>query len=1208
MSNNFINNEVPSRSVTPSLGFASSSSHLSSMQYNPHLNNFQQQQQQQIPQHNGYNSPMSPFNNLVGGNPNYNSFTNPNQQIATPLQKLNSNNNFMQQPSPLNPVISSFSSATHINAQTPPMVHQLMAGAPINQPQMGLPNLVSNWNYIDAQNEIRGPFTSMQMDSWFTSGYLNNDLRISHISCSPMNPFDDINVPLNYPYGMNSTKYVTLKEFMEYSNSTFQQNIFFNFDCLCTMIMKDFLSRGFNGGAKPFVSQQPQQIQQQPPPTPIQLQQPQQQQPIVSNMLPSNSIMSNQTNSITPSIVPQTTDISKLLDLDNLSKISSHEEISKLNHKILTESSSTKSTTTSKVSTQSSKPATLSFREALALKTPQHPNAYNHVQKKHVGVKASESRNTKTGVYDPNYYMVSDYVYRELFEYGIKDGLGNECHYLEHTAFMPVGKVVDNVIETADWPKDFYDHDNDYDTYENITFKSYNEIKSEKIKVQDPDSFEKSANYFARVHGTRLVSETNNTQDYSFLPAERVHFTLAKIVKDLFASIDSRTPIIDGTLITYLSKVYPDLLKKLLVSIRIILDSKVPFFDSVYEFIATNFTLLLPDTKLVFDKNIDILDLPFDETVFNLLRVYFINVDLHGTNFLHNVRKIMELLKFFDAKNEPYNKDSTINQVLNSSEYKKAKIDILISKIDGASSANKKKKKKNASNEAQAFKTKWDKVNFNIFTDDLPIHYYLSKGLDPRSVNASYKPIPLFNWNSLDKDFVFAKKEEIPLIIKKSSKETDTKQEITEKTFNETPVKSQTKDTNSKTKATQIPSTTLKAEVPVKLSEAEQKISALEKTKQKNLNSNINSKPNGKSKVLENKLPEPVVEKKLLFKWEKTEEPVNKGSILDIINEKKEEEKRLKEAKKLESTKIFVPPRDFIKEALLKEEQESQSKKVTSSGTPWIKDTDVVKTETIDPLRNVMNQKIKKNNKPSVSPTAIESVNAPVKKNLMPDTYTMSDDTKQKSNTPDPLAQLVDPKRKISIVKAKTPSPSPTFNDEFIKEQERLLKELELKKKQDDAQWVTIDKKQVPKGKKSIQIAKTTNAAILNPDKLRKVAAPKPTKVAVSSVLNQPTASSVGIPSSTQKEFVQWCEKNLGDADFLSILFSMDKANVSFFVDMVNSTSSNKPKINGKTATEFFKIKESFEKNRGFLSWNETLSNLNSKDDDWSFQTVKKKK
>ena len=36
------------------------------------------------------------------------------------------------------------------------------------------------WFYIDEQNEIQGPFTTLEMDSWFDKGFLFDELKICH--------------------------------------------------------------------------------------------------------------------------------------------------------------------------------------------------------------------------------------------------------------------------------------------------------------------------------------------------------------------------------------------------------------------------------------------------------------------------------------------------------------------------------------------------------------------------------------------------------------------------------------------------------------------------------------------------------------------------------------------------------------------------------------------------------------------------------------------------------------------------------------------------------------------------------------------------------------------------------------------------------------------------------------------------------------------
>lgn len=1154
MQNNFKNNDGLSRSSTPSLGFASSSGHLSNVQYNSPLNAFQSQQQ---PHQNGFNSPLSPYGNAVGGNSNFNGFASTPQQVnAPPILNMNASNKFMQPPQAFNPMMKTFPPSSHLAVQTPQISQPIISGTPYQQ--MSVPNLVSNWNYLDINNEVRGPFTSMQMDSWLTGGYFNNDLRICHVSCSPMNPFDDVKVSLSYPYGLNNTKYVTLKELMELSNGNFNQNTFFNYDCLCTMIMKDFLNRGFAANMNSPHLQAPLQSQK-------------------ANMMKNNTLL----NPVTPLVMQPFTNANN--DLEKPYKVVSHDEsiksseitmpMSKISSVGLVENKETVSKST--IAT------TLSFKEALFLKTPSHPAAYNHVQRKKVGVHPSNTKITRKGIYDQNYYLASDYTYNELFNHGIKDAIGNECSYQEHTAYMPVGKVVDDIIESENWPDDFYKSQDCFAAEDDLAKLTFNPTVPQPEKVSVPNKAEilKSSKYFARVHETRLKSSGDYLSEPTLLQEDIIVYA-STVIQNLVYSIDKRTPYIDGTVITYLSKVNADVLKKLFVAIRIILDSKVPFFNSVYSFVADNICTLLPKSHLVFNKSIDLLDLPYDKETFELLSSFFKSIDFASANSIEFIRKSMEILKFFDANNEPYKNSPVLLTFINSPEYKKAKIDLLISRIDDDSSSLKKKKKKRGNNEAQIFNDTWKNVELNLFTKDLPIHYYLTQGLDPRAnqLEMTYKAMPLFFWTKYEAKNSTVIKVDTPVPLSKSI------DKLVE-------VKTELKTINNKTTAeTKNKKLTSSSEVSLA---ADHGILNSQKIKPNTTDSKVHL--NLKEKKLENKLEETVIVKKSPFAWEKDEKTVAKASILDIINEKKKEEKRLKEAKKSEPVKAYEAPRDFIREALLKEE--NAAKQSSGAGTLLLKKNEFTNSD----FRQVIEQK---REKVSSASTDSSSAGTP-KKNVMPDTYVVNS-SKPKSNARDALSELLEEKKKLGQSKAKTP----VFNDDFIKEQEKLLRELELKKKQDDASWVTIDKKKAPKVKNGIQIAKTSNSAILNPEKLRKIAGPKALKSAVpeTKTTNTSSTSSVKIPFSSQKEFIQWCEKNLGDADFLAVLFSMEQANVSFFVDMVNSTASSKPKINGKTAAEFFKIKAALENSKGFLSWNEALSNLNTKDDDWSFQTVVKKK
>lgn len=51
----------------------------------------------------------------------------------------------------------------------------------INNPLIKNP-LDRVWSYIDEQNTIQGPFTSVEMNNWFEKGYFFNELKICHSS------------------------------------------------------------------------------------------------------------------------------------------------------------------------------------------------------------------------------------------------------------------------------------------------------------------------------------------------------------------------------------------------------------------------------------------------------------------------------------------------------------------------------------------------------------------------------------------------------------------------------------------------------------------------------------------------------------------------------------------------------------------------------------------------------------------------------------------------------------------------------------------------------------------------------------------------------------------------------------------------------------------------------------------------------------------
>ena len=48
------------------------------------------------------------------------------------------------------------------------------------------------WFYIDEQNEIQGPFTTLEMDSWFEKGFLFDELKICHSMTNKFFPLYDL--------------------------------------------------------------------------------------------------------------------------------------------------------------------------------------------------------------------------------------------------------------------------------------------------------------------------------------------------------------------------------------------------------------------------------------------------------------------------------------------------------------------------------------------------------------------------------------------------------------------------------------------------------------------------------------------------------------------------------------------------------------------------------------------------------------------------------------------------------------------------------------------------------------------------------------------------------------------------------------------------------------------------------------------------------
>ncbi|KAL6931514.1 uncharacterized protein HGUI_03194 [Hanseniaspora guilliermondii] len=1187
MQNNFNNMEVPYRMSTP-LGFASSSSNLAGMNYSPSTNH------STTPTHQGF--PLNKFN----------SYSSPAAMYAqVPVQPQQFGSNPM--------VFNNMHNMSHVNS--PNMVPQAM------MPNMGKPfqppPFTSLWNYLDDQNNVQGPFLSSQMDHWLSSGFFKSDLKICVAPNKLANPFDDPNVNLTYPCNIKTNEYITLEQFCKQTNSNINSPIFQNFDQLSNMMMRDFFSQKLPSGPS-------QNFPMPRPSIPKEMAQPTSHNTTVSSPLVTSSSIASAGSEKEKESVSK---YEENFETKNSISIESMREILANNEQKRNQFADSFSSPPEKTK--------MSFREALALKPPKHPLAYTHKDKREIAFPATKNILTRQGKYNPNYYIKSNYNYEELLNIGMKDESGSECTYSEYISYLSVGKIEDNVIESDEWPEEFFESENNIENKLSVTYKKFTSLTS----PEDIPEVEELRKYFAAVNET-TISQLVDADGESHPLEVKDH---VKILFERFTNAMNNNSLeIDGSILAYLSRVSNETLKSLVVVFRIIFDSKVEKFSKSYDAVAVSFIALFPKAYIVFNKNRSVYDLPFDDNIVILLELFIRSITLSDKISTEFMNKAIEIVQFLKKKSIRMKSYPVLEAFIKTNEFKKAKIDLLINEIEDS---NKHSMVKSA-NQAKLVSFLWSKIQLNSYDQNIRIQAYKFKfdNEDLSIFEDLNRDAPVFKWTSsvTEKKDIF----QVPEVSTNSllNATLDSPSEITSSKFNESN-KETVQPVTKEEKKTTLPHTSEKTSV---------------------MSTSVESRSD-KTKTVQSSL-------KANFSWEKKSEKPQSSSIADMIQKRKEEEKKKAEEAKAAKL-IFEPPKSNIVEALKNLKTDTKTAKTSGSGNPWIND-DLKKNGTIiDELKNVEKKKsspepefdnkfieeqkklletieIKKrqedakwvtvdksktsqitaknvwedvNSKPanssalhSVGKVTVSKESKPLidsnykipvveksKKTVMPDTYLSSAVPPVKSNK-----ALLEASQKASKTKSKAEELE--FDSKFIEEQKKLFEQMEMKKKELEASWVTVDKsKQQAKQKKTPVVFNSVTSANLNPDKLRKIQSQPVTKSSSSIKTSKPSPNVKGnssmIPSGTQKEFITWCEKNLGNAEFLKILFSIERSNAEFFVDMVNSSGMNTKPVDKKVANEFFEIKNKFENSPKFLYWIEAIDTLHDEDDGWSFQTVKKK-
>lgn len=1190
MQNNFNNMEAPYRMSTP-LGFASSSSNLAGLNYSPSTNH------PQTSIHQGY--PLNKFNSYSSPAAIYAPGSVQNHQFGANPMAFNSMHNM-----------------SHVNS--PNMIPQAMMPN-INKPFQP-PPFTSLWNYLDDKGNVQGPFLSSQMDHWLASGFFKSDLNISLAPNKLANPFDDPNINSTYPCNIKTNEYITLEQFCKQTNSNLSSPVFQNFDQLSTMMMRDFFSHKISSGpSQSFpISKTTMSKEIMEPNT--------HNAAIGSPMVTSSSVVSSASEVEKKSMTKneETFETKKSISIESMREILSNNE-------------QKKNQFADSFSSQPEK-TKMSFREALALKPPKHPLAYTHKDKREIAFPATKNILTRHGKYNPNYCIKSNYNYEELINIGMKDEAGSECTYSEYISYLSVGKIEDIVIESDEWPKEFFEIENNIENKLSVSYKRFTSLTS----PEDIPEVEDLRKYFAAVNDT-TISQLVNADGESHPLEVKDH---VKILFERFTNAMNNNSLeIDGSILAYLSRVANDTLKSLVIVFRIIFESKVEKFSKSYYAVAVSFIALFPKTHIVFNKNRSIYDLPFDDNIVIILELFIRSITLSDKISTELMNKAIEIVQFLKKKSIRMKSYPVLDAFVKTNEFKKAKIDLLINEIEGSENHSVAK----SANQAKLVSFLWSKIQLNSYDKNIRIQAYKCN-FDSEELSIFEdldKDAPVFKWTTS-----ITKKKDVFQVPEVS------KNGLLNATIDSLETTA-TKSKEIKKENSQPASTKEKKAISSNVSEEPSVSSASAKDSVEKMSENIETSL------------------KSNFTWEKKREKPKSSSIADMIQKRKEGEKRIAEEVKAAKL-VFEQPKSNIVEALknLKTDKKpnKSTKNTVSSDNPWINEDSKKNGTIIDELKNVQKKKLspepefdskfieeqkklletiemekrledakwvtvdKSKNVPATSQNLWEEVNSkptnssglnsvgkvttskvskPLidpsykipavekpKKTTMPDTYLSSSIPVTRPNK-----ALMEASQKTS--KPKPKAEEPEFDPTFIEEQKKLFEQMELKKKELEASWVTVDKsKQQAKQKKAPVVSNNVTSANLNPDKLRKIQSQPVAKSFSSTKTSKATSNakdSSTIPSDSQKEFIRWCEKNLGNADFLKILFSIERSNAEFFVDMVNSSGMNTKPVDKKIANEFFEIKNKFENSPKFLYWPEAIDTLHNDDDGWSFQTVKKK-
>lgn len=164
-----------------------------------------------------------------------------------------------------------------------------------------------------------------------------------------------------------------------------------------------------------------------------------------------------------------------------------------------------------------------------------------------------------------------------------------------------------------------------------------------------------------------------------------------------------------------------------------------------------------------------------------------------------------------------------------------------------------------------------------------------------------------------------------------------------------------------------------------------------------------------------------------------------------------------------------------------------------------------------------------------------------------------------------------------------------------------------------ESSWTSIAVKHV--NAKTV-LKNQTSKNTIDPVKLRSVSSTPVTKTIGTSQTN-PKINTLNpvVPSTSKKEFLTWCKKNmklnsgLSRANVIELLLSMP-TDVESEIIVAETIYSSSDTMDGRRfAKEFIKRRSECENNNDPLDWNEAIKLfIGDNDDDWEFQVVSKKK